>query len=168
MSKRKINTKDLVDQIEKLTRDRITKESVVSLQDFRSATRKVEPKTILFVDDDETLRTGLKRIFEADGHRVLIAADGTQLSTVIDDSPIDLILLDVGLPWINGFELAQLMKQNEDLKHIPLVFLSGKTSELDVQRGFQAGASDYIKKPFEIEHLRKTISVLLKLNEPSS
>jgi len=160
---RSINTKKLVTKIERMTREKITREKVVSLNDFRSLKQKEEPKTILVVDDDETMRSALKRIFEAEGYRVLLAADGTQLSQVLDESPLELIVLDIGLPWINGFELCKLLKENEDLKKIPLIFISAKTSELDVRRGFEVGCDDYIKKPFNLDEIKNTVRTLLKL-----
>lgn len=165
MSKPRINTKDLVNKIEKITKERMTKESVVDLGSFRDLKKKETPRTILVIEDDETMRSALKRIFESDGMNVKTAADGTQLSVVLDDSPIDLIILDIGLPWINGLELAKLLKEHEELKHIPLIFVSGKTSDLDVKRGFDAGADDYIKKPFDIDKMKKTVHTLLKLNK---
>lgn len=163
MSKGKINTKDLVDKIEKITREKIIKEGVVSLADYRELKRKRDTKSLLVIEDDETMRNALKRIFEGEGFKVKTAADGTQLSEVLDDTP-DLIILDIGLPWINGFELAKLLKSNEELKVIPLIFVSGKTSELDIKRGFEVGADDYIKKPFDVEQIKKTVNTLLKLN----
>lgn len=162
--KKKVNARDLIDKIERITRERIAKEKVVSLNEFRQVQQKPIPHTLLVIEDDETMRRALKRIFEDDGHRVISAADGTQLSAVLDDTPIDLIILDVGLPWINGFELAQLMKENEDLKHIPLVFVSGRTSEADIRRGFEVGADDFIKKPFDIDKIKKSINTLLALH----
>lgn len=165
MSRSKINTKDLVQKIERLTKERMSQESVVDLQSFRDLKKKDTPRTLLVIEDDETMRNALKRIFEGEGLVVKTAADGTQLSHVLDDNPIDLIVMDVGLPWINGLELAKLLKDHEDLKHIPLVFVSGKTSDFDVKRGFEAGADDYIKKPFDIEKIKKTVRTLLKLNE---
>ncbi len=119
MPKTRINTKDLVKKIEKITKDKIVQENVVSLSDYRDLQRNKEvPHVILVIEDDETMRTALKRIFESDGHAVRLAADGTQLSKVLDDTPLDLIVLDIGLPWINGFELAQLLKEHDDLKLI--------------------------------------------------
>jgi two-component system, OmpR family, aerobic respiration control protein ArcA len=161
---KKINTEDLVKKIEKITRDRIIKENVVDLKQYRQLKANNEPKTLLVIEDDETMRRALARIFEADGHNVRVAADGTQLSTVLDDHPIDLIILDIGLPWINGFELAKLLKEHKDLKDIPLVFISAKTSELDVKRGFEVGADDYIKKPFNIDDMKKSVDTLLKIS----
>lgn len=161
---KKINTEDLVKKIEKITRERLVKENVVDLGQYRDLKTSKEPKTILVIEDDETMRRALSRIFEADGHSVRSAADGTQLSTVLDDHPIDLIILDIGLPWINGYELAKLLKEHKDLKDIPLVFISAKTSELDVKRGFEVGADDYIKKPFNIDEMKKSVDTLLKIS----
>lgn len=165
MSKNRLNTKDLVKKIERITKERMTKESVVDLNSFRDLKRKESPQTILVIEDDETMRSAIKRIFESEGLVVKTAADGTQLSSVLDDNPIDLIIMDVGLPWINGLELAKLLKEHDDLKQIPLVFVSGKTSDFDVKRGFEAGADDYIKKPFDIEKIKKTVHTLLKLGK---
>lgn len=162
MSK-KINTKSLIEKIEKLAKEKMLQEEVVSLDQFRKVQKKEEPRSILVIDDDEGIRAAIRRIFEKEGYKVIAAADGTQLSDVLDDSPIDLIILDIGLPWLNGYELAKLLKEHEDLKKIPLIFLSGKTSELDVKRGFEVGADDYIKKPFDVEKVKKTVDTLLRL-----
>ncbi len=161
----KVNTKDLVAKIEKITKERIAKEKVVSLEEYRKLKGPSRPQTLLIIEDDETMRIAMKRIFEDEGHKVIAAADGTQLSSVLDDAPIDLIILDVGLPWINGYELATLMKENKDLKEIPLVFVSGRTSAVDVKKGFAVGADDYIKKPFDIDQIKNSIKTLLKLNK---
>lgn len=161
---KKINTRDLVLKIEKLTRERMIKSDVVSMDELRRVKKPTTPFCILVVEDDETIRMALKRMFEGEGYRVITAVDGTQLSTVLDDNPIDLILLDIGLPWINGYELAAMMKEHKDLREIPLVFLSGRTSEADVKRGFEVGADDYITKPFDIENVKKTVRTLIELN----
>jgi two-component system aerobic respiration control protein ArcA len=163
VSRGKINTKDLVQKIERLTKERMAKSEVVGLDDIRRLKERKIQRSILIIEDDETIRAALKRVFESDGYRVLAAADGTQLSSVLDDAPVDLIVLDVGLPWINGFELAEMMKANTDLKDIPLVFLSARTSDADVKRGFDVGASDYIKKPFDIEKVKRTVNTLIHL-----
>ncbi|MCB0340650.1 MAG: response regulator [Pseudobdellovibrionaceae bacterium] len=159
-----LDTRDLLNKIERLTQERMSQEEVVSLAEYRSLKNQVEPPSILVIEDDETMRKSLRRIFESEGYRVTTAADGTQLSQVLDVAPIDLIVLDVGLPWINGFELAKLMKEHDQLKHLPLVFVSGRSSEEDVKKGFELGADDYIKKPFDIEKIKKSISTLLKLH----
>lgn len=160
---RKINTKDLVKKIERLTKERMGKENVLDIDQLRKLKERKIQRTILIIEDDETIRAALKRVFEGDGYRVLAAADGTQLSNVLDDVPVDLIMLDIGLPWINGFELAEMMKAHDDLSDIPLVFLSARTSDADVKRGFEVGADDYIKKPFDIDVVKRTVNTLIHL-----
>lgn len=163
--KKRIHTKDLVEKIEKITKARIAEQPVVSLDHFREAKRKMDPKVLLVIEDDETMRAALQRIFEPEGYILRMAADATELSTVLDDQAVDLVLLDVGLPWINGFELGQMLKEHRDLKSIPLVFVSGQSKDEDLKKAFEIGADDYIKKPFDVEKLRKTVRTLLKLNE---
>jgi two-component system aerobic respiration control protein ArcA len=163
VSRGKINTKDLVHKIERLTKERMAKEDVVDMGELRRLKERKIQHTLLIIEDDETIRGALKRMFEGEGYRVLAAADGTQLSSVLDDAPLDLIMLDIGLPWINGFELAEMMKSHPDLKEIPLVFLSARTGDDDVKRGFEVGADDYIKKPFDIEKVKRTVNTLIHL-----
>ena len=165
MSKKKIDAKELVAKIERLARERMSSGEVVDLKSVRDFKNRKVKASVLVIEDDETMRAALKRILESDGLDVRTASDGTQLGEAIGDKPIDLIILDVGLPWINGLELAKLLREHESLKEIPLVFISGKTSEFDIKRGFEAGANDYIKKPFEIEKVKKTIRTLLELNK---
>lgn len=160
---KKINAKDLVAKIEKITKERMAKEDVISFEDLKRFKTKASHYTLLIVEDDETVRQALKRVFERDGYKVLTAVDGTQLSEVLDESTIDLIMLDIGLPWINGFELAEMMKEHKDLKDIPLVFITGRTSEEDIQKGFDVGADDYITKPFDLDKVKKTVKTLIQL-----
>lgn len=164
MKKKQIQTSDLVARIEQMTKERMAAQDVVSLDKVRALTE--DPKTLLIIEDDETIRRALVRIFEDENYKVLSAADGTQLTNVLGSNPIDLILLDIGLPWINGYELAELMKSHGDLKNIPLIFISGRTSEEDVKAAFAVGADDYIKKPFDIEKIKKTVRTLIYLGAP--
>lgn len=160
--KKKINVKHLVEEIEKISKKKITENQVVSLSDYRKIKQNNKtPFHILLIDDDDSFRQAMARFLKSEGYKVTSSLDGTQLSDVLGDDPIDLILLDVGLPWVNGFELAEILKETEDLKDIPLVFVSGKGDDLDVMRGKKLGAVDFLKKPFELEDLRKTINELL-------
>lgn len=162
MKNKKMNTKDLVDKIEKITKSRIAGQEVVSLDAFREIKKKLDPQVVLVIDDDETMRASIKRILEPEGLQVKLAADATELSQVMNDDAIDLILLDIGLPWINGFELGQMLKEHKDLKKIPLIFISGQSSEADMKQAFAIGADDFIKKPFDIDKFKKSVKVLLK------
>ena len=164
MAKKKVNALDLIQKISKLTKERMTSPDVVALDQFRDFKNKADPKTLLIIEDDETMRSAMKRIFEVDGFSVRLASDGTELSVILDEITPDLILMDIGLPWINGFELAQLMKEHKEIKKIPLVFVSGQASDEDLKKAFAIGADDFIKKPFDIEKLRKTVKTLLKVS----
>jgi two-component system aerobic respiration control protein ArcA len=158
MSKKFVTT-DLINRIEKLTKQRMSEQPVVSLDQFRDAQKKMNPRNILVIEDDETQRMSLKRILEGEGYTPLMAADSAELTALLDeDKDIHLILMDIGLPWINGFELAEMMKQHPDLKKLPLVFLSAQAEEEDFARAREVGAADYIKKPFDIEKLKQVIS----------
>ncbi|MFN3696224.1 MAG: PleD family two-component system response regulator [Pseudobdellovibrio sp.] len=160
---KKFSTSDLIRKIEKLTRQRIAGQEVVALDQFRDAAKKINPTTILVIEDEETQRNSLKRILESDGYQVKLAEDSAQLSSLLEeDFEINFIIMDVGLPWVNGFELAQMLKEHPDLKHIPLIFLSATAEHEDLQKGRDVGAADYIKKPFDIEKLKLRIKELIE------
>jgi two-component system aerobic respiration control protein ArcA len=158
---KKINTKDLVDKIERITRAKMAHQEVVPLGSFRELKKKMDPKVILVVEDDETMRLALKRILEQDSYLVKIASDATELARVLDDKAIDLLILDIGLPWIDGFELGQILKEHKDLKNIPLVYVSGHVTESDLKKAFEIGANEFFQKPFDPEKLRNTVRHLL-------
>lgn len=163
---KKINTGDLINKIEKLTKQRMAEQPVVSLDQFRDAHKKMNPRNILVIEDDETQRLSLKRILESDGHGVLLAADSAELTAILDqDQDFSLIIMDIGLPWINGFELAQMMREHRDLKKIPLIFLSAQAEQEDFLKARAVGAADYIKKPFDIEKLKAVVANLMKTEE---
>ncbi len=156
---KKFITSDLIKKIERLTKQRMSEQPIVSLDEFRGAHKKMNPQNILVIEDDETQRLSLKRILEAEGYTPLIAADSAELTALLDEEKdIHLILMDIGLPWINGFELAEMLKEHQELKKLPLVFLSAQAEQEDFDRARQVGAADYIKKPFDIEKLKAVIS----------
>lgn len=160
MSK-KVDSKGLVQKIDQLIKQKMAQEKVVSLDQFRQLRSQQKTQTLLIIEDDETMRGAMRKIFESEGYSVKTAADGSQLGSVLEDAVIDLIILDVGLPWINGFELASLMKQDRTLNQIPLIFVSAQVSDEDVKRGFEVGADDYIKKPFDVQRIQKVVKTLL-------
>ena len=157
-----MKTKDLVQKIEKLARERMTQDQVIDIKNLKRSSTK-ESACILLIEDDETIRKALTRMLEGEGYRVRAAVDGTQLSEVLDDAPLDLIMMDIGLPWVNGLELTEMMKSHEQLKRIPLILISGRSSKEDIKRGFAAGCDDYLTKPFDLDKIKKTVSTLLQL-----
>ncbi len=159
---KKFSTTAMIQKIEKLTKQRMAGQPVVELDQFRDVKNKMHPINILVIEDDETQRSSLKRILESDGYNPKLAADAAELTQILDeDHEIHFIILDVGLPWINGFELAQMIKDHRDLKSIPLIFLSAQAESKDFDEARQVGADDYIKKPFDIDKLKTRIRELL-------
>lgn len=149
-------------KVEALRRQKITSRKVVSLADFRQLKEVIEVRTVLVVDDDEVMRNALKRILEAEGYHILLAEDGLELSKVLETTRLDLILLDVNLPWVDGYELCRLMKGHHSLRFVPLVFISARKTKEDIEKGFDCGCDDYITKPFDIDCVMNTIKKHLK------
>jgi two-component system aerobic respiration control protein ArcA len=153
--------KSLRRQIESIKRHKIVNKKVVSLSDFRELRQKIDTRTILVVDDDEIMRSALKRILENEGYKVLLAVDGLELSKVLETTRLDMILLDVNLPWVDGYELCRLIKDHHSLKEVPLVLVSARKSKQDIQSGFDAGCNDYVTKPFDIDYMTGVINRML-------
>lgn len=119
-------------------------------------------RKIIIVDDDRETREMLTLALELEGYEVSQATNGLRLiSTLHVDRP-DLILLDVMMSWIDGFELCRSIKKNEEFRDIPVIFISAKKTQADVQRGLEAGAVDYFPKPLDVEKLARRIRELLE------
>ncbi len=151
-------------KIEAIKRQKMTAKKVVSLADFRQLKSVIEVRTILAVDDDEVMRSALRRILEEEGFKVHMAEDGLELSKVLETTRLDVILLDVNLPWVDGYELCKLIKSHHSLKSVPLILISARKTKEDVERGFEAGADDYVTKPFDIDHIVKVINEKILAN----
>jgi DNA-binding response OmpR family regulator len=118
-------------------------------------------RKITIVDDDRETREMLTLALDLAGYDVTEAANGLRLiSTLHVDRP-DLILLDVMMSWIDGFELCRSIKKNEEFRDIPVIFISAKRTPEDVQRGLEAGAADYFPKPIDVDQLVKRIDQIL-------
>jgi two-component system aerobic respiration control protein ArcA len=153
--------KTLSRRIESIKRQKIVGKKVVSLSDYRDLQKKTDIRTILVVDDDEIMRNAMKRILENEGYKVILAIDGLELSKILETSRLDMILLDVNLPWVDGYELCRLIKEHRLLKEVPLVLVSARKSKSDIQAGFDAGCNDYVTKPFDIDYITGIINKML-------
>ena len=117
--------------------------------------------TVLVVDDDPIIQRLLQMNFEMEGYTVVTASDGVEgLERARDSSP-DLIVLDVMMPRMNGLEVTAALKADDALAGIPILLLSAKAQESDVQAGIQAGAEGYMTKPFEPIELLQRVAELL-------
>ena len=119
---------------------------------------------ILIVDDTpENLRI-LRQALEPEGYKILVATSGEGALKVAGQVPLDLILLDVQMPGIDGFETCRRLKSNPDARHIPVIFVTARTETASVLEGFQAGGVDYIVKPFQNEEVLARVHTHLKID----
>lgn len=105
---------------------------------------------ILVVEDDEQIAYLLQFMLAREGFQIAIARDGEEALQKVAEPPYpDAVLLDVMLPYRSGFEVIRLIRANPALSHIPLIMLTAKSAEADIVRALDAGATDYILKPFQ-------------------
>lgn len=116
---------------------------LTSVGDTDAIAPKKRTPCVLLVDDDAAMRIVCQVNLESEGFRVVVADRGAEALRLAAAEAPDIVLLDVMLPDLGGFEIAA------QLKHLPIVFLSARASELDIERGRQAGALDYVTKPFD-------------------
>jgi two-component system phosphate regulon response regulator PhoB len=131
-------------------------------------------KTVLVVDDDPDIRelvvwklsqAGYATLAEADGEGALAAASG--MSTVASIAPPDLVLLDWMMPRMSGLEVCRALRVNPGTAQIPVIMLTAKGQEAEVERGFEAGADDYIVKPFSPREMLRRVEAVLARRTPA-
>ncbi len=118
-------------------------------------------KTILVVDDSATVRKLISSKLEKCGHNVLCAADGVEAMEIIADVTPDLVLLDIAMPRMDGYQVCKQIRSLDRAKDVPVVMVSGKDGFFDKVRGRMAGSTDHISKPFGPETLMKTLETYL-------
>jgi twitching motility two-component system response regulator PilH len=116
---------------------------------------------ILIVDDSPSQLLGIKRIVEKLGHETLTAEDGAAGVEVAKQQLPDLILMDVVMPNLNGFQATRTISKNPDTAHIPIVLVTTKDQETDRVWGMRQGAKAYVTKPIKEDELAKTLQELL-------
>lgn len=119
-------------------------------------------KRILIVDDEPDLIDMLKDRLEAEGYTVIAASDGVEgLEKAKTEKP-DLILLDIMMPKMDGYQVCRFLKFDEAFKHIPIILLTARAQPQDKKWGLAVGADDYVSKPFDQADLLKKIKERLK------
>ena len=119
---------------------------------------------ILTVEDDERIRTAVKLALEDEGWTVDEAASGEDAIIAFGQAPPDVVLIDIMLPGIDGFELCRALRRNSD---VPIVMVTARADTHDVVAGLEAGADDYLTKPFAPKELSARIRALLRRARPS-
>ena len=123
---------------------------------------EIERQTILVVDD-EGMNVGILTKALKEDYRVLAAKSGEKALQIVEKGQVDLILLDIIMPEMDGYEVLQRLKNNEISKNIPVIFITSKTEEQEEAKGLQMGAVDYIKKPFYLPILEARVRTHLEL-----
>lgn len=109
--------------------------------------------TVLLVDDSQTVRQSARKCLESEGYKVVTAADGFEaLAQVVEHCPA-LVLVDIMMPRLDGYQTCALIKNNADLRHTPVVMLSSKDGLFDKARGTVVGSDAHLSKPFTEESL---------------
>lgn len=120
---------------------------------------------ILVVDDDPEICAIVKEYLDAEGYRVSVAHNGSDMRSIIDQSPADLILLDVKLPHENGLTLARALRAEKSAAGI--IFVTGRSDTIDRIVGLELGADDYLPKPFHLRELLARVKSVLRRNARS-
>jgi two-component system, OmpR family, alkaline phosphatase synthesis response regulator PhoP len=120
----------------------------------------VIPHRILVVEDDESIAMGLEMNLTSEGYHVVVAANGEEALSLSRGQTFQLIILDVMLPLLNGFEVLRVLR-NENIQ-TPVIMLSARGAEMDKVMGLELGAEDYITKPFGLAELLARIKVVLR------
>ena len=115
---------------------------------------------LLLIEDDAVLRLGLKRLLEADGYRVDLAVDGEDGLFQAREYPLDLAIVDLGLPKLNGLMVVKTLRAEG--RTLPILILTARGSWQDKVTGLEAGADDYLVKPFEYPELAARVKALLR------
>ncbi|XPV68601.1 MAG: diguanylate cyclase [Halarcobacter sp.] len=118
-------------------------------------------KTILVVDDTETNIDILLGLLE--GYDLVVAIDGISAIKIAQEEKIDLILLDIMMPGIDGYEVCKQLKQKEDTKDIPIIFITAKTDENSIEIAYDIGGVDYVTKPFKPKELLARVKQQLEI-----
>lgn len=113
--------------------------------------------TILVVDDDPSSVEIVQTYLEARGYRVVPARDGEEALARLEDAEPDLVLLDIMMPGMDGWEVSRTIKNHPDFADVRVVMLTARSDFTDKQEGLRAGADDYVVKPVRLEELERTV-----------
>lgn len=116
--------------------------------------------TVLIADDEPGILLSLEFLMKKEGHRVFIARDGAEALDLIKREKPDLLLLDIMMPKMDGYQLCQFVKGTPAYRHGKVIFLSAKSKEADIQRGYDVGADLYLPKPFSTRELVEKVREL--------
>lgn len=149
---------EVVEKVDQVFRSQAAKKSVK-----KKSAESTKGKQVLIVEDDMILITSLERKFLQKNHEVFRAFNASEARRILRDNPIDVILLDLILPDVDGFSFLQELKRDNRLKNIPIVIISNLGQQEEIARGLKAGAADYIVKANTVPgEIVEKVEMLLK------
>lgn len=138
----------------------------VNLRGMKDGMDNAAPSTgpyILLVEDNPDIGFVVRFVLEREKYRVVHAVDGREATALLGDPPPILVILDVMLPYVDGFTLLQSVRKTGAWGTVPVIMLTARSQESDIVRALDAGANDYIAKPFKPEELLARVRRLLKV-----
>jgi DNA-binding response OmpR family regulator len=114
-------------------------------------------KKVLIVDDEPNILMSLEYLLHKEGYEVFVARNGAEALEIINQNTPDLVILDIMMPEVDGYEVCQLIKNNPPTAHIKVIFLSARTKQEEIEKGYELGADLYLTKPFSTRNLLKKI-----------
>jgi len=117
---------------------------------------------VLIADDDADILLLVKAVLERSGHEVVAVSDGAEALAIVRARKPDLAVLDISMPEVDGLEVLRRLRADPTTSELPVVLLSARAQEADVERGFAIGASAYLKKPFSPRELSEHVAELLR------
>ena len=120
-----------------------------------------EQPLVLAADDDEDILDLVAFRLERSGYTVIVARDGEEALELAARELPDLAVLDVMMPKVDGFEVTRRLRAEEATSRMPIILLTARSQDADVQQGFEAGADDYLRKPFSPDELRARVQAIL-------
>lgn len=120
------------------------------------------PPTILIVDDEPNIVIPLQFLMEQNGYNTLVAQSGEEALEMISKEKPDLVLLDIMLPGVDGFEVCEIIRLNPEWRNTRIIFLTAKGRDVDIAKGMVLGADEYITKPFSNQQIIDAVKKLLE------
>ena len=120
------------------------------------------PQKILIVDDEPNIVIPLQFLMEQNGYRTLVAQSGEEALESISKEKPDLVLLDIMLPGVDGFEVCEIVRLNPEWRNTRIIFLTAKGRDVDIAKGMVLGADEYITKPFSNQQIIEAVTKLLE------
>ncbi|MDT3695786.1 MAG: response regulator [Ignavibacterium sp.] len=118
-------------------------------------------KVVLVADDSPTIRKFVSISLKVKGFEIIQVADGMQALEILPSEPVDLIITDLNMPNVDGFELIKTIRSNKEYSELPIIILSSLSTNEEIERGMQCGANAYLLKPFDSKRVLYEVSKFL-------